>query len=95
MENNKQDYKETWNTFWVNICLNKDGSLNLDAIQRELHDYSVLMHNASIVYDHVTGGRLSKPNHKSENIIAEADDYLRRLVEECVEEEIEEYKNNH
>jgi len=91
---NKLD--DNWETFWKDIVTNKDGSINLRAVKDELFDYSSLMHEASIVYDTVTRGRVSKPNTTSGAIIGEyyADinenytnkDDIRELIQNLTEE---------
>ena len=51
-----EDYQKTFKEFWKVLVCNSDGSLNLDKVQRELHDFHTLMGNVGKVYDHITGG---------------------------------------
>lgn len=55
--------------FWVNWVY-PDGA-NPEEIKNELLDYNMILHNASKVYDHVTKGRISKPNTHAEAVIGE------------------------
>jgi len=71
-----QPWVTLWEEFWKEICVNPDGSLNLDAIQRELYDYSMIMREASMVYGYVTGGKVSKPNTCADVVISMAEDYF-------------------
>ena len=55
--------------FWWPI-LAKEGRLDLAQIMRELYDYRTVMQEVRRVYDHLTGGKFSKPNTAAEHIIA-------------------------
>lgn len=66
--------EENWKEFWKDLCTNKDGSINLEAIKNELSDYSFLLDQVPLVYDSVTGGRISKPNTYAFEVIAQADE---------------------
>ena len=68
-----QDYERSYEEFWKDLIENEDGTLNKDRLKRELHDYRMIIENASKIYDHVTAGRFSKPNALAEDVIAEAD----------------------
>lgn len=66
--------------FWSNWVY-PEGA-NPEEIQNELSDYHTFLKEASVVYDHVTKGRISKPNAKAfevivqfENLWAEKDEY--------------------
>ena len=80
-----KDYEETYNSFWKEI-VEKDGVLDLDQVKRELHDYHRMLGEVPKVYDHVTGGRISKPNTPASAVIAEHDDEVTRLCEEAAAE---------
>jgi hypothetical protein len=81
-----KDYKQDWEEMWADICTNKDGSLNLDAIQRELSDYRWMMSEVSDVYDDVTGGKASKPNTAAFEIIAIVNERFNEYADEAIEE---------
>lgn len=75
------DYEKTWEDFWKSLCTNPDGSLNLDQIKRELHDFHTAMDNVGKVYCHITGNRISKINTLADAVIAEADEHYSRDAE--------------
>lgn len=80
-----KDYKKTYDDFWKNI-VETDGKLDLDKVQRELHDFHALMHNAGEVYCHVTGNRISKLNTDAQAVIAVADDILVQRIQEGIQD---------
>lgn len=67
---------------WKEIIMNQDGTVNLDAVKRELYDFSHLIVRASEVFCHVTGGRISKPNTVAAAVIEEADNHYQSIYEE-------------
>lgn len=60
-----------------------DGMTEQD-VKNELHDYRHMLNEVPKVYDHVTGGLLTKPNYFASVVIGEADNHLNKLVEEAV-----------
>jgi hypothetical protein len=78
------DYQKTWIEFWRPICTCKDGSLNLDQIQRELHDFKTTMDNVSKVYCHITGGKLSTPNYPAATVINVYEEEVTRKIDEAI-----------
>lgn len=87
-----KDYEQDYENFWKEIVENPDGSINMDQVKRELHDFGTLIKNTSIVYEHVTGGLISKPLTDPYAVISEADDSYRRSCDELLEEEIKMWK---
>lgn len=83
---NIDDPTEIYETFWKDLVENLDGTINKDRLIRELSDYYWLLGSVSLVYDHVTGGKISKPNTLPETVIVEADGYMRKLFDEGLEE---------
>ena len=79
------DYEKVYNDFWKSI-VEPAGTLDIDAVKRELSDYHFVLDNVSAVYDEVTGGQASKPNIKSEVIIALANDKITELVQDKLQE---------
>lgn len=75
-----EDVEKCWQEFWVPICA-PDGKLDLDQIKKELFDYRNVMEGAGKVYDHVTGGAISKVLTKPEAVIAMADEHYSRAHE--------------
>jgi hypothetical protein len=58
-------------------------------VQNELTDYHMILDNVSTVYDHVTGGMISKPNTCASSVIAVADDHISDLIAQWIEDEKE------
>lgn len=46
----------------------------VEQVMKELYDYERLMDNAGTVYEHVTGGMISKPNTIASNVCSVADE---------------------
>lgn len=84
-ENPPADYETTYKEFWKDL-VEKDGAVNMDALMRELHDYRTLMHNATAVYCHVTGNRISKLNTASDAVISVADDVASERLNEALQD---------
>lgn len=78
----KATYVENYNSLFKDIVENPDGSLNKDQVMRELGDYARFMETAAIVYEHVTGGAISKINTLAECIVAAHDDCVNDLHDE-------------
>ena len=70
--------------FWDEIILNDDGSVDLEAVYAELHDYRFLMGEAVRVYWDITCGQMSKPNYYAADIIAVADECVQKQIREEV-----------
>lgn len=66
------DYEKTYDERWRALVENADGSLNVDQIKRELHDFSRVMDQASKVYSHIAD--LSKANTAAVHIISAHDE---------------------
>lgn len=56
--------------------------MNAQDVRNELHDFRVMMEEVPKVYDHVTGGRVSKPLTHAVAVIGEHDEHCH---ETCVE----------
>lgn len=76
--------------FWSN-WIYPDGA-NPEQIQDELNDYHTFIGETAKVYDHITGGRISKVNTLAYEVISVADDCYREIYEEEYKEEILELK---
>ena len=75
-----EDIEREWKEFWEPIvCPN--GVLDLEQVKKELFDFRVIMQNVSRVYDHVTGGRISKVTTDSQHVIDEYENTIRREME--------------
>jgi hypothetical protein len=73
--------------FWTNIVY-PDGA-TAEQIQTELADYHMIMDDVAKVYDHITGGRISKVNTYAYAVIGEADAHYEELCREAMEDEKE------
>lgn len=80
-----KNYKEEYRDHWQGI-VEKDGKLDLDSVQRELADYSMVMDIASEVYCHLTSNRISKPNTLAKEIIAQVEELQEEHTQEAIEE---------
>lgn len=58
-------------------------------VQNELDDYHEMMGEVGRVYDHVTGGVISKPNTRASAVIEVADEHIQELIEEAIKDERE------
>ncbi|MBW4480052.1 MAG: hypothetical protein KME54_25245 [Tolypothrix brevis GSE-NOS-MK-07-07A] len=66
MNTEPTDYEKTFVDFWQEIVCDEKGEIDLDKLKRELHDYLIVIQEASLVYYSLTGGRISKANADSE-----------------------------
>lgn len=81
---------ETFDDFWRElVCPN--GEWDFDAVKAELHDYRTLLREVSVVYQHVTGDAISKPNTSAADVIAMADEYAERQLRERVNEMVSDH----
>lgn len=83
-----RDHMEVFAEFWADLVMRPDGTnqLDRDRVARELADYSNLLSEIPLVYDHITGGLMSKPNYAAADVIAVADDRVERIVNENMED---------
>lgn len=82
-----KDYEEMYETFWKELIENNKGEIILDNLKRELYDYAILIDNVSKVYDHVTGGVVSKPLTNPEIVKELADEHYFELYESLSKED--------
>ena len=66
--------------FWKEIVC-PDGVWNFDQLKKELADFKIVMDEVSSVYDHVTGGKLSKLTTRHQAVIDAADEHYQQLHE--------------
>ncbi|MEQ1676617.1 MAG: hypothetical protein ABL876_07950 [Chitinophagaceae bacterium] len=78
--------------FWLPIIQERNATpilgMNLEAIKRELTDWSHCIHEVSKVYCRVTGNRMSKPNYIAEEVIFEYERELERAIDEATADAI-------
>ena len=79
-------HKLVYEEFWRGLVEREDGSVDMDAVQRELYDFNMLMENAAKVYCHITDGRISKLNTLPYAVITVADDLIEERIEEAIHE---------
>jgi hypothetical protein len=65
------DYEETYAKNWQHLVETPDGTLNRDQVMRELHDFTTVMHCASMVFEELAG--FSKPNTDPKYVIEYAE----------------------
>lgn len=85
------DYEQVYEDFWRDIVENVDGTLNKDAVMRELSDFYNMLEEVPQVYLHVTGWQLSKPNYLASSVISVADEYQERLIQEAITDFLHDY----
>jgi hypothetical protein len=79
--------------YWAEIIQSvteEDGVTKAEAVRRELIDYHMVMEFAAIVYDHATGGRVSKLNTLPQAVCAVIDDYVNEIVAENIADHVSE-----
>ena len=64
--------------FWSNWVY-PDGA-TAEQVQNELDDFHMVIGNVSKVYDHITKGRIFKPNTIAEDVISVAEDVLQEII---------------
>lgn len=74
-----QEVEDNWNNKWKEIFQKEDGSIDVEQLKKELMDFSDLIHNATTVYCHVTGNRLSYPTYPAKTVIGVYEEYLEEL----------------
>lgn len=75
------EIEQAWEEFWVPIIMS-NGELDIAQIKRELFDYRQFMTEVSKVYDHITGGVISKANTKAAAVRVVFEDRLRKMIDE-------------
>lgn len=85
----RPDYLVVFEQFWRDIVA-PDGTLDLDAVARELFDFRRCMDAYSTVLCHATLGVLSKPNTDGYAACSEIDDRQETYFREALADEIDE-----
>lgn len=73
--------EDSWG-FWRELVCDEEGNLRLSAVKAELHDYGLLLDQVPRVYDHVSGGRITKPFTPLHEILSAADEHYAQLYGE-------------
>ncbi len=71
--------EENFEQNWKDILILPDGTLDVEQLKKELHDFSLMIHTIPLVYEHITGGKLSKHLYHAETVIASADEHYEQL----------------
>lgn len=77
-----RDYKEEYEYFWKEI-VEVNGVLNLDQVKRELFDFSFMINEVPKVYDHISGGHISKPLTHAHHLIDKFDEAINAVKDRC------------
>lgn len=81
-----KDISEEYDSFWKQIVENKDGTINLDQLKKELSDYSLLLDNVPKVYMDITNDRISKPFTDISVVISQYEQILEERIADAIEE---------
>ena len=86
----KEKIDSVWATVWKDILGNPDGSLDVDSVRRELHDYAVLFKSVQTAYSRLTGGEINHPFTQLDVLISYVDLYYEEMMSVGHQEEQEE-----
>jgi hypothetical protein len=74
----RAEIEKVWQEFWADLVA-PDGTVDVDQVKKELHDYAFMLREVPKVYCELTGNRLSKPHYDADVVIREHDEvYVRR-----------------
>ena len=85
-----RDYKADYEEFWKDL-VEVDGKIDKDKVMRELSDYRFMLEQVPKVYDHVSGGRISKPNTYAFEVIGQHDTQRQEDINEAISEYLEDH----
>ena len=88
VEKFKIDFKNKSDEFWKDIIY-KDGKIDEKQILLELADHYFMLHEIPIVYEHATGGLLSKQMYFAHAINPVITDYINRSIDEAIQDNID------
>ncbi|PWK07512.1 hypothetical protein [Tumebacillus permanentifrigoris] len=75
------DVEQVWIEFWKPLVTDAEGNVDMDQVKKELCDLHFLIQNVGKVYDHITGGMISKVLTDPKVVIREAEDHYRRCYD--------------
>lgn len=84
--------ESAWNSIWKEVIENPDGTLDKEALKKELHVYSVLFQSVQLAYSTLTGGEVSHPFTKLDVLLAYVDMYNEEM--KALQEDMESTKQN-
>lgn len=79
-------------SFWKDIILKKDGTVNMRQLKKELSDFYFIIKQVPKVYCHITDNRMSKVNYHADTVIQVADECLQEKIKETVLDMIEDMR---
>lgn len=79
-----EDVDADYEDFWRALVENPDGSLNVAQVKLELSDFHKVMRMVPKVYDHITGGVVSKIMTDPDVVIALADDHFDMVADDDI-----------
>lgn len=79
------EVERVWREHWAPLVA-PAGTVDMDAVKRELYGYGVLLDGVPKVYMHITDGRISKPNTDPDAVISVADEREQERWEEYEKE---------
>jgi hypothetical protein len=86
------DVLESWRGFWADLVI-VDGVLDINAVANELHDYHTAITQVPLVYEEVTGGRLSKPNSRADYVLDYYNEQVDAMVKQAVADAKEQWED--
>jgi len=87
-EDEQKTPEAVYNEFWKEL-VEKDGVVDMTQVKKELCDFKYMIDQVPLIYEHVTGGTLSKPMYSAKTVIAQADDHSQQVYEDLIEDEID------
>jgi len=84
------EVEASFQEYWADIIMNKDGTVNLEQVKKELHDYTFMLNEVPKVYCEVSGGLLSYPNYYASSVIESFENHIEKLFEERYKEMVNE-----
>jgi len=73
-------WEKAWQETWRPLLFT-DGKLDEAKIENEMHDLVFVLRQVSEVYEHITGGKLSKEMYFADTIIAEHNSVIDKAVD--------------
>lgn len=86
----KEKIDSVWNSIWKDILEHSDGTPDMEAIKKELHDYVVLFKSVQTAYSRLTGGEINHPFTQLDVLISYVDLYYEEMMSVGYQEEQEE-----
>jgi len=84
MMTSEAEIERVWEDFWKELLCGESGKVDMQKVKADLYDYHFILGEVSKVYDHVSGGRISKPNTHADAVLGEHDDqfFQKNFLEE-------------